>query len=235
MIYYMITQKSRVGFFNSLLKKVNTLISRKNYSHLLKKTIIRIVISLVFLTILGVVQILNFQQPKKILSLLQTKLESEVKIESYFTQIKKLPNYIYIFGDKAKTAMKIEDKLEKKLILPIDGEITTYFNEKIHGTSATSKGLVFTSNPGENIYSIDEGVIIDIGSNKSIGNYIIIKHKGELLSAYKYLASTSVNINQRVEQGQLIGVSSEKLLLEVWYGNKPMDPMKYINISTQQL
>lgn len=229
----MITRRSGRGLLNSAFKKGNTFINIKNYDDWFRKTIIRIIISAFLLMIVMMVKISNFQQPKKILNFVEAKLESNFNIKTYLVEIKKLPDYIHTFGDKVITAMKIENKSDKRFISPIDGEITTYFDGKIDETSNISKGLIFSSDVGRDIYSVDDGVIIDAGSNKLVGNYIIIKHRGELLSVYKYVGTNHMNVNQRVKRGQIIGVSSGKLLLEIWYCNEPIDPIEYINIGTQ--
>ena len=229
----MITRRSGRGLLNSAFKKGGTFINIKNHDDWFRKTIIRIIISAFLLMIVMMVKISNFQQPKKILNFVEAKLESNFNIRVYLVGIKKLPDYIHTFGDKVITAMKIENKSDKMFISPIDGEITTYFDGKIDETSNISRGLIFSSDVGRDIYSVGDGVIIDAGSNKLVGNYIIIKHRGELLSVYKYVGTNHMNVNQRVKQGQTIGVSSGKLLLEIWYCNEPIDPIEYMNIGTQ--
>ncbi|HZX21827.1 MAG TPA: M23 family metallopeptidase [Clostridia bacterium] len=227
----MIMQKNRVNLFGSTFRKRNARINTKNYNDWLKKTIIRTIVSTVLLITIIMVQALNFEQPKKILNYIEAKLESSPDIGAYLSGVKKMPGYIFTFGNKVITTMKIEHKSDKRFISPIDGEITTYFNEEIDAASGISRGLIFTGDVGQDIYSVDDGVVIDAGSDKSIGNYIIIKHKGELLSVYKYVGVNHMDINKRVRQGQVIGTFSGKLLLEVWYRNEPADPAKYIDIN----
>lgn len=227
----MIMRKNKGNLFGGTFKRRNIFINAKDYNDWFKKTVIRTIISTILLMVAIMIQILNFEQPKKILNLVETKLESNFNIETCLAKAKKLPDYISAFGDKAITVMKIEHKLNKRFEIPIDGEITTYFDEKIDGTSNISRGLIFISDAGQDIYSVDDGVVIDVGSNKSVGNYIIIKHKGELLSVYKHIGTNHTNINQRVEQGQIIGTSSGKLLLEVWYRNEPINPIEYMDIN----
>ena len=229
----MIMQKNRGKSFNSAFKKRNAFINVKNYDDWFKKTVIRTVVSLILLTMIVIIQMSNFKRPRKILNFVKAKLESDLDLGAYLAVTKKLPGYISTLGEKVVTTMKTEDRADKRFVSPIDGEITTYFDEKIDGTSNVSRGLIFTSDVGEDIYSVDDGVVIDVGSNKSIGNYMIIKHKGELLSVYKYVGTNHMNINQRVERGQTIGVSSGRLLLEIWYRNEPTDPTEYMNISTR--
>lgn len=226
----MIMQKNRRNLFGSIFKRKKTFIGALDYTNWLKKTVIRILISAILLAIVATIQTLNFKQPKRMLNFMETKLESDFNAKACLMGAKKLPVYIHALGEKAITTMRIDHKSDKRFILPVDGEIVTYFDEKIGGTSNISKGLIFTGEIGQDIYSVDDGIIIDAGSNKSIGNYMIIKHKGELLSVYKYVGTNHMNINQKVGQGQTIGASSGRLLLEVWYRNEPVDPVDYINI-----
>lgn len=231
----MVTRKNNVNSFNNAFAKRRHSINSKNSPNWIRKTIIRTIISVTLLMIVLIIQMLNFQSPKNALNFMKEKLEYNASIETYITEAKKLPNYVMSIGDKALAVIKIEDNLENRFILPVDGEIATYFNENIGETSNISNGLIFSTNSGDSIYSVDNGVVIDIGSNKSIGNYIIIKHKGELLSVYKYVGTNHVELNQRIEKGQVVGASSEKLLLEVWYQNQAVDPIKYINFTSKQL
>lgn len=231
----MIMQRNKNKLFNNVFNKKGMLFDIKMYKSWLRKTFIRIIIVSILLITISTIKILNLHGPNQAVDFIQSRLESETSTELYLAQGKKILGYISAFYHKAIEAIKMEDKLNKNFIMPIDGEIVTYFNEKIGQTSDTLKGLLFRSHIGGDIYAIDEGVVIEAGSNKSVGNYIIIKHRGELLSVYKYVSANHVNINDSVSQGQVIGISSDKLLLEIWHRNEPIDPLQYIDTSTQQL
>lgn len=231
----MVTRKNRMNSWNKLFKKGIINISRKDFELWLRKTGIRSIISAVVLGLVLIIQMLNFEPPKAALNYIEAKLEYNASLNDYIAEARKFTGHIAALGDRALEAMKIENKMESRFILPTDGKILTYFNENIGETSNISKGIIFSSDQGENIYAIDSGVVIDMGSNKSIGNYVIIKHRGEFLSVYKYLESNVVEINQRVEKGQIIGTGSEKLLLEVWHRNEAIDPIQYMDLSAMQL
>lgn len=228
----MLVQKNKNRLFNNRAKRS---LGHIRYGRWLKKTLIRIVIvGFLLLLVLGI-RGLNFSGPKEALDFIKLNLEAEADIDLYLDQAKKLSAYISIFNERAIEAIKMEDRLNRNFIFPIEGEISTYYNQDIEGGAMKSKGLIFTSPPGENIRAVDDGVVIDAGSNKSVGNYIIIKHSGEVLSVYKYMEGEEVNINEVVERGQVIGRSSGRLLLEVWHRNQAVDPLHYINGSGQQL
>ncbi len=231
----MIVRKKRTPYFKELLTKRNFSIINRYYRNWIKKTFIRIIAVVILCFIVLAMRFFNFDSSQNALNLIKEKLEYTASIQSYILTIKTLPKKTISLGEKAIEAIKIEDDLDNRFIVPVEGEIITYFNENIGEAAYVSKGIIFTSNVGEDVYSVDNGVVIDVGSNKFVGNYIIIKHKGELLSVYKYLGENSVYLNQSVEKGQIIGSSSERLLLEIWFRNEAIDPMQYMNLSTEQI
>lgn len=231
----MITKNRRIQYFNKSSVKKRVLIDRKSFDFWARKTVIRSVVSAIFILLIISAHLLNIGKSRAIINYIDEQLEYEANIEVYMSDLKDIYNHITLSGQKALEAVLIEDKLEKGFVVPVDGEIVTYFNENIGNTTNTSNGLIFSSDFGDEIRAVDDGVVIDVGSNKAIENYIIIKHKGELLSVYKYLETSYVTLNERVDKGQVIGESSDKLLLEVWYKKEPIDPVKYINLNIEQL
>lgn len=229
----MIVRKNKGKYFNNILGSRKTLFW--NYEDWLNRIWIRLIAVILISASIFLVKALKFEAPKNAINFLKEKLEYNYGLEDYIANIRGIPKYIKRLGNKTIEAMKTEDKLAERFIMPIDGEIITYFNETIGATEYKANGMIFTSEIGTNIYSVDDGVVIEVGSNKAIGNYIIIKHKGELLSVYKYLGENNVNMNQSVNRGQKIGTSTERFLLEVWYRNEAIDPIQYMNLSTKQL
>lgn len=229
----MIARKNKGKYFNNILGNRKTLF--RNYEDWLNKMWIRLITVILISASIFLIKALKFDAPKNAINFLKEKLEYSYGMEDYIANIKGIPEYIKRLGNKTIEAMKTEDKLAERFIMPIDGEIITYFNEAIGSTEYKANGMIFASEIGTNIYSVDDGVVIEVGSNKAIGNYIIIKHKGELLSVYKYLGENNVNMNQSVDRGQKIGTSTERFLLEVWYRNEAIDPIQYMNLSTKQL
>ncbi len=231
----MITGKNRSNSFNNLIMKRKSYNNSNKLNNWISRTVIRIAASVIIVGLVMVIQILDFKPTNTALEYVKYNISHESNITNYIKEVKKIPTYVASIGNKAVEAIKIEDELEQNFVPPVYGEISAYFNENIGNTSNVSKGIIFDTNEGEDIYSIDDGVIIDIGSNKAVGNYIIIKHKGELVSVYKYVGYNYLELNERVEKGQIIGSTSEKLLLEIWNRDEPTDPIKYINFSTKQL
>lgn len=231
----MITGRNKPNSFTNLFKKNKFKSNSDIVFNWIRITFIRAIVSTIVIGLTMISQTLDFKYLNIGLEYIKYSINQEVNIENYIQEASKIPNYIALVGNKAIETIQIEDELERSFIMPVNGEISTYFNENLEGTSNKSKGIIFSTNEGDNIYCVDNGVIIDIGSNKAIENYIIIKHKGELLSVYKYVGNSHLKLNDRVEKGQIIGTASNKLLLEVWNRNEPLDPIKYINLNINQL
>lgn len=231
----MITGKNKSNSFNNLIMKRKSYNNSNKVNKWIRITIIRIGASVIIVGLAMVIQILDFKPTNTALEYVKYNINQEANITNYIKEVEKIPTYVASIGNKAVEAIKMEDELERNFVSPVYGEVSTYFNENIGNTSNVSKGIIFDTTEGKDIYSVGDGVIIDIGSNKAVGNYIIIKHKGELVSVYKYVGDNYLELNERVEKGQKIGSTTEKLLLEIWNRNEPTDPIKYINFSTKQL
>ncbi|KAB3531435.1 murein hydrolase activator EnvC family protein [Alkaliphilus serpentinus] len=121
------------------------------------------------------------------------------------------------------------DGNKKEFILPMSGTIVSRFKDVASQGDNPLKGILIQGNDDKVLVS-EEGVILEKNHNKTYGHYIVLKHKGELISVYKYLEEVYVEINQRVNKGDILGRTSNKLLYEVWYRKEPQDPMEFINL-----
>jgi murein DD-endopeptidase MepM/ murein hydrolase activator NlpD len=81
-----------------------------------------------------------------------------------------------------------------------------------------------------------DGVVAAVGHGTTgYGNYVIIVHGGGLVSLYGHLSVTTVNVGQKVTQGQQIGVEGTTgastgvhLHFEVRLNGTPVDPSPYL-------
>lgn len=220
--------------FNHISKK-NKTIREMDLKKTIKRTFIRTVITSIIILLILLVKISKYETPKDILNIVQQNMEYSPHINTYYSKARGLFSNLKLLGKNVITAVNLKSETQEKFAMPINKEVSIYFNENIDGSSNRSNGLVFSSNYRENIAAISQGVIIEVGGNKAIGEYVIIKHKGELLSVYKYLDEVNIVQNQRIEKGEIIGKTTDKLLLEIWKENKPVDPLKHIDSSMNQL
>jgi murein DD-endopeptidase MepM/ murein hydrolase activator NlpD len=83
------------------------------------------------------------------------------------------------------------------------------------------------------------GMVVRAERNKGMGNFIIIRHPGNLTTLYGHLSQIYVRPRQFVRQGEVIGAVGKTgnanysdiqphLHLEVRKGSAPQDPLEYL-------
>ena len=94
---------------------------------------------------------------------------------------------------------------------PIDGaRLSSHYGMRHHpilGYNKMHKGTDFAAPVGTPIYAAGDGIIESIGRNGGYGNYIRIRHKSDLHTAYAHLKGFAKGMHKgkRVKQKQVIG------------------------------
>lgn len=151
----------------------------------------------------------------------------------------------------SESVTESKDELESKmdywnrrryLSLPIDSMvITSYYGERkdpFTGKKAFHKGIDFRGN-NDYVYSVMPGIVVKTGKNKSLGNYVKVKH-GDFTTLYAHLYNVLVNEKQNVDAGQPVGVSGstgrstgEHLHFQVYHKDKVIDPKPLLDYITE--
>lgn len=156
----------------------------------------------------------------------------EVMYEEYMTEdghvVSGKGNIIYAkldLGDRALPFYRYEDKSgsfdyyddkgfsAKKALMktPIDGaRLTSGFGMRHHpvlGYNKMHKGIDFAAARGTPIYASGDGVIEKLERSSSYGNYIRIRHRNDLKTAYAHMNGFKAGMHNgsRVKQGEVIG------------------------------
>lgn len=122
-------------------------------------------------------------------------------------------------------------------IMPVEGEITSEFGERVHPVFKTVKmhnGIDIDAEIGTSIKSSTEGVVLKVGEDEINGKYIRVKNgKYEIIYAHCY--KVNVSEGQKVKQGEIIGetgdtglVSGPHLHFEVRMNGEPVSPMEIL-------
>lgn len=118
--------------------------------------------------------------------------------------------------------------------------ITSQFgprNTGIKGASTNHKG-VDIGGVGYNseVRAAKAGTVIISSYSSSYGNYVSISHGSGNTTVYAHLSSRKVKVGQRVDQGQLIGItgstgisSGPHLHFEIMENGVRINPLKYLN------
>lgn len=124
---------------------------------------------------------------------------------------------------------------------PLKGKLSSAFGERtdpVTGIAKMHEGIDIEADKGESIVAALGGTVVEAGVSKTYGNYIKIKHQGNLTTVYAHCSSIAVVEGQTVKQGQVIaevgstGASiGDHLHFEIWNNGKAVNPLDYVSIS----
>lgn len=75
----------------------------------------------------------------------------------------------------------------------------------ITGESDFHGGLDLAAAEGTPILSVLPGIVLQVGTSNSYGNYVKVLHQGNLVSTYNHMQGASVKQGQMIQQGQQVG------------------------------
>jgi len=122
------------------------------------------------------------------------------------------------------------------------GNITMFFGQNIHpihGQWHIHRGIdISTFRSGDPVVAAADGQVVTVEYVYDYGNYVLVRHKHGYYTRYAHmLSSNTVQVGQRVQQGQVIGYigstgisTGPHLHYEVHIGSDVVDPFRYITI-----
>lgn len=130
-------------------------------------------------------------------------------------------------------------RLKGKMIWPTRGQIITKFGRYTHPklkTITESIGIDIKTEFGEEVHVVGEGVVTAITWQRGRGNIVIVNHYGGFYTVYTHLSKIFVQINEKVQLGQIIGevgdsgsLRGSMLHFEIWKNNKVLDPEQWLS------
>ncbi|MDF2964915.1 MAG: uncharacterized protein K0Q51_303 [Rickettsiaceae bacterium] len=120
-------------------------------------------------------------------------------------------------------------------IMPAQGKLKKKFRE---AEGIKKEGIIITASLNTPVKAVADGQVTFSGNKpESFGNFIIIKHTNNSLSAYAHLNNVKVNKNRLVKKGDIIGnvgktgnATEPELYFALKVDGKPVDPIKYTNL-----
>lgn len=130
--------------------------------------------------------------------------------------------------------------------LPVDmnkARVTTPFGERLNpatGKKSMHTGLDLASRLGEPVVAASTGTVIKAISDKTRGNWIVVRHDQNYSTSYSHLKSMTVTAGQVIESGTVIGFvgstglsSGPHLHFEILKDGNAVDPSVYLPIATK--
>jgi murein DD-endopeptidase MepM/ murein hydrolase activator NlpD len=103
-----------------------------------------------------------------------------------------------------------------RLKVPLEGRPTVTQRFGLRG-NRFSRGIDFANVSGNQILSIDSGLVLYAGSFADLGNIVVVGHGSQRRSRYLYLSEIAVKIGDQVSQGAILGkAGSAPLHFEYW-------------------
>lgn len=130
------------------------------------------------------------------------------------------------------------DKRGAHMVWPAMGNISTHFHEAgPYWVGGYHQGLDIASQWGWNVFAAWDGVVIEAatGWNRGYGTTIVIDHRNGIQTRYAHLGHSFVELGDRVEAGDLIGLvgstgasNGPHLHFEVIVDEQLRDPLLYL-------
>jgi murein DD-endopeptidase MepM/ murein hydrolase activator NlpD len=131
------------------------------------------------------------------------------------------------------------------LMAPVPGRITSRYGMRRHpilGYRRMHSGLDFRAGHGTPIYAASDGRVEFAGRNGGYGNYVRLRHQGNLGTGYAHMSRIAVNRGQQVRQGQVIGYvgstglsTGPHLHYEMYRGDQKIDPASVRFVTREKL
>jgi hypothetical protein len=135
--------------------------------------------------------------------------------------------------------IELDDYIENNFVSPFYTKNVKFLNDNLYGFGFKKNPFtndIFFSNSGiiscdsdENIYSMDDGIIMEIGYNGS--NIFILVKYNEIEIYYHCVSPININEGDKIEKRQLIGRISSPyysygpaLIVKIKYKNQYFDP-----------
>lgn len=151
-----------------------------------------------------------------------------------------LPIYLsvsfYYFLDKSYFLCPIE--YQGAAVIRCDSRGDGFFGSSRSG-NRLHEGVDFFAKIGAPVLAVRSGKVIRAEKNNGMGNYIILRHPGDIITVYGHLSEICVPENKFVRQGAIIGKVGKTgnanyrdiqphLHFEVRKGGIPQDPLEYL-------
>lgn len=124
-----------------------------------------------------------------------------------------------------------------RFLRPVSGQLISSFGPKQGGLH--NDGINVAAQAGSPIFAADEGVVTYTGNElRGYGNLILIKHRGNWVTAYSHIHRFRVARGDKIKRGQHIAdvgqtgnVTSPQLHFELRDGTDPVNPILHLNPS----
>ncbi len=124
---------------------------------------------------------------------------------------------------------------------PLTGTVSSgygYRNDPFTGVTRYHKGVDVAVSEGTEVRAAASGTVTASEYSGIGGHYIVLSHGNGTESYYGHLQTRTVSVGDRVEQGEIIGLSGKTgrvtgphLHFQLSYNNRTVDPERYVDLT----
>ncbi|MBM7613586.1 M23 family metallopeptidase [Alkaliphilus hydrothermalis] len=217
------------GFFTNLTTKNNKKSNSIDPKSILKKVLLQTIICLILFFAIFSMKNIDTNTTNIITEEISYRLTQEFDFKSNYFMAVEWGKNLVTKGEATLAAINFGQTNQRSFVMPMEGNIVANFNEVNSTNSVPLEGIIIEGMAGNEVVAADDGVVIEANANQGLGHYIVIKHRGEYISVYKHLQESKVEVNGKVVKGEVIGISSERLLFEVWQRKEAIDPLQFLD------
>jgi septal ring factor EnvC (AmiA/AmiB activator) len=128
--------------------------------------------------------------------------------------------------------------LRGRLPWPVEGRILARFGRKQDLATKTytrNRGIDISVPKGTEVLSVGGGQVVMVDWYRGYGSFLIISHGQNYYTLYAHLAEIHVQRNERIHQGQILGLSGDsgtlgeaKLHFELLGGHQALNPLEWL-------
>lgn len=145
-----------------------------------------------------------------------------------------LPRATPRMTDASMPSQAVQPASRAGYVWPVRGQIVSSYGAKEGGLF--NDGVNISAPKGAPVRAAAAGRVIYVGDSlSSYGNLVLIRHSGDIVTAYAHLNTVDVRRDMHVDRGDIIGtvgstgsVANPQLHFEVRQGAKTIDPRKFL-------
>ncbi|MBN8236773.1 M23 family metallopeptidase [Halobacillus kuroshimensis] len=134
------------------------------------------------------------------------------------------------FGDPLQVMKPKEEQVEEPLAMPVNGTVTTPFQND-------GKGIILTTASDSKVRAVREGTVVFAGNDPDSGKTVVLQHQDGTETTYGYLSEIDVYLYENVQsQGGLGSVKAEEgetaeFFFAIEKDNTYLDPVQVIKVN----
>lgn len=144
------------------------------------------------------------------------------------------PRTMRVMNDASVPLQAVQPASRAGYVWPVRGQIVSSYGAKEGGLF--NDGVNISAPKGAPVRAAAAGRVIYVGDSlSSYGNLVLIRHSGDIVTAYAHLNTVDIRRDMQVDRGDIIGtvgstgsVANPQLHFEVRQGVKTLDPRKFL-------